>query len=200
MKKKTQPKLIDHLTAKPHRTAFIAIAIMLSLGVVAYVGGLLFVATQGAKQASSLGISAIVLNATSTLTSAAPVDFKTGDIYFPQARLSVPSDSSFTNLLYAYVPEDNYLLINSRQVQGRNEAQMYSARNTEEAIRQIPKLQACQRGIRLAYAKLKDVKAGEYDLRSTVRLNNGKDIYIYLNKSCQELYQIAELLKKVRAY
>lgn len=128
----------------------------------------------------------------------APVEPKTGDIYFPQARLYLPNTSSYTQLTYAYSPEDGAdLSIANKIALNQGIASLYEARGFRELFEKLPYLQACQRGVTVAYQQISEP---EKELRQTVQLANGKTAYLYIEKSCPELHETAELLKDLKSY
>lgn len=128
----------------------------------------------------------------------APVDPKTGDIYFPQAKLYLPNVSSYVHLTYAYDEAEGVgLSVSSRIAFQQSVVQMYNARNATDLFRAVPYLQACQRGVTVAYQKTDDAAK---ELKQTVHLNNGKTLYLYAEKTCPILGETTDLLKGLKAY
>jgi hypothetical protein len=200
------------LTVKKLLVAIVLIAALVVIGFLGWV-----YIYQKPRDTAALASTApiremILLGADSTKTNA-PVDPKTGDIYFPQARLYIPNDSA-TNLLaqsnqltYAYDPNtpsaenEEVLSISNRVVFNQIAAKMYGAKNFEELFKIVPKLQSCQRGIALSYsAKNDESYLSVYELKEKVKLNTGGTMYIYLDKGCPELSATVELLKNIRQY
>ncbi len=129
----------------------------------------------------------------------APVEPKTGDIYFPQARLYLPNTSSYTQLTYAYNPEDGAdLSIANKVALNQGIASLYSAQSFQGLFEKLPYLQACQRGVTVVYQTIQDDSGRE--LRQTVQLANGKTAYLYIEKACPELQETADLLKNLKSY
>jgi hypothetical protein len=151
-----------------------------------------------AFQAEITPIREMLIDAVRNTKADAPVDPKTGDIYFPQARLYVPNDSSYTQLTYAYSPGDGAdLTIANKTALNQGIVSMYNAQGFNELFSKVPYLQACQRGVTVVYQQLNDA---EKELRQTVQLANGKTAYLYIEKSCPELHETAELLKNLKSY
>jgi hypothetical protein len=151
-------------------------------------------------QAATVSIRELILQAADAIKTDAPVDPKTGDIYFPQAKLYLPNDSSFTRLTYAYDSagaSGEELEISNRAVFDQNATPLYSARNIEEVFKAVPKLQSCQRGIKLVY---KELGSGEGELKQAIKLDNGRTLYVYLEKDCPELNETVDLLKNINSY
>lgn len=151
-----------------------------------------------AFQAETTPIREMLIDAVRNTKTDAPVDAKTGDIYFPQARLYVPNTSSYTQLTYAYDPGDDAdLSIANKTALNQGIASMYNARGFNELFSKLPYLQACQRGVTVVYQQVNDA---EKELRQTVQLENGKTAYLYIEKACPELHETAELLKELKSY
>jgi hypothetical protein len=152
-----------------------------------------------AVQAEITPIRELLIDAVRNTKTDAPVDPKTGDIYFPQARLYVPNNSSYTQLTYAYNPGDGAdLTIANKTALNQGIASLYSAQGFYELFSKLPYLQACQRGVTVAYQQLND--APEKELRQTVQLANGKTAYLYIERACPELHETAELLMNLKSY
>lgn len=152
-----------------------------------------------AFQAEITPIREMMIDAVRNTKTDAPVDPKTGDIYFPQARLYVPNNSSYTQLTYAYNPGDGAdLTIANKTALNQGIASMYNAQGFRELFEKVPYLQSCQRGVTVAYQQIND--APEKELRQTVQLANGKTAYLYIEKNCPELHETAELLTNLKSY
>lgn len=151
-----------------------------------------------ARQAELTPMRDLIVDAVKNTKVDAPIDPKTGDIYFPQARLYLPNTSSYTQLTYAYSAEDGAdLTIANKIALNQGIASLYSAQGFRELFEKLPYLQACQRGVTVSYKVLDDA---EKELRQTVQLANGKTAYLYIEKSCPELHETAELLKDLKSY
>lgn len=147
---------------------------------------------------SIVPIRELLLDNATSMKADAPIDPKTGDIYFPQAKLYLPNSSSYVHMTYAYdEASDNKLSISSQAALRQSVSQMYSARNATELFTAVPYLQACQRGITVAYQETND---DTKELKQTVHLTNGKTLYLYIEKSCPILSETAEILKGLRSY
>lgn len=151
-----------------------------------------------ARQAEMTPLRDLVIDAVKNTKVDAPVDPKTGDIYFPQARLYLPNTSSYTQLTYAYSPDDGAdLAIANKTALNQGIASLYNAQGFRELFEKLPYLQSCQRGVTVSYRTLEDA---DKELRQTVQLNNGKTAYLYIEKACPELHETAELLKNLKSY
>jgi hypothetical protein len=153
------------------------------------------------KQSEIVSIRELIIRAAEAVKTNAPLDPKTGDIYFPQAKLYLPNESSFLKLMYAYDDTNNTgpeLSISNRNVFEQNIAKLYSAQDIKELFAGVPKLQSCQRGVTLAYSQLSS--DSDRVLKDTVQLNNGKTLYLHAESTCPDLDETIELLKGVKAY
>lgn len=150
----------------------------------------------------TVSVRELILKAADGTKTDAPIDPKTGDIYFPQAMLYLPSNTSYTRLTYAYDPlgqDGPELNISDRSVFNRNAVKLYSAKNVDEVFSAVPKLQSCQRGIKLLYQKISNIESSN-ELNQTIKLSNGKTLYVYLESTCPELKETAQLISNIKPY
>lgn len=153
------------------------------------------------NQASMVQIREQLLLAVSQINKLAPVDNTNGDIYFPEAKLYLPNPGLSLQLTYRY--EDKIdgvspeLTVSTTPVVNTNK--LYQAKNVNELFENVPEVQSCTRGVKLKYEKLPSSE-GYANLQHTVRLQNGKDIYVYLEKDCPELQDVADLFKDIKSY
>lgn len=140
----------------------------------------------------------MIKQATEDTKADAPIDPKTGDIYFPPAKLYLPNASTFTRLTYAYDQASNTpLSIANRTLTRQNLNHLYNAQDINQLFAAVPHHQACQRGITLSYQLM--TEEGK-ELRQTISLDNGKSLYLYAEKACPELSETLDLLKNLKAY
>ncbi|HYH75259.1 MAG TPA: hypothetical protein VD735_04850 [Candidatus Saccharimonadales bacterium] len=145
-------------------------------------------------------LSEQIISAATALKAPAPVDPKTGDVYFPEARLFLPAGDTPLQLTYGYDIEDNgqrNLSISTRFITQRNATRMRSATDMESMFTHVPKLQACLRGIRVMSVPLTQK---DYALQGTVDAGNSRTLYLYTEKGCSEINGTATLLKNLQAY
>lgn len=153
-------------------------------------------------QASTVSMRELVLLAVKGLKKDAPVDARTGDIYFPESKLYLPNPKLPLTVTYLFDTGDitnsqSELSVSTYPLRG-TEA-LYSARNDKELFVAIPKLQACSRGIKIVHQKF-PASDTQNILKQTVHLNNGQDIYVYLENDCPELGATADLFANIKAY
>lgn len=144
----------------------------------------------------------LILLAVRGVKKDAPVDFKTGDVYFPEAKLYLPSPDLALPLTYYYDKGNGAdfaeeLTVSTYPVRGTEK--MYIAKNQEELFAAVPKLQSCSRGIRITL-KVSPESVEDLELLHKYKLNNGDDVYVYLEKSCPELKPLAESFKTLQSY
>jgi len=152
------------------------------------------------QAADAVQIRELIIRAADGLKANAPVEAKTGDIYFPQARLYVPAPDHPVQLTYAYdasTPEA-VLSVSDRAVFNAMTAQLYGAPNVTAVFDKVPELQACQRGIDVSYKNTPSEKSKV--LKATVPLANGKTVYLFAEDACPQLATTVTLLKGLQAY
>jgi hypothetical protein len=186
----------------------VKIAVLVTvITLVIFVGGVFMVAkvryyNDAANLAGIVPMRELILSAVRGLKKDAPVEPRTGDVYFPESRLYLPNPGMALGLTYLFDkggisgPEEG-LTISTYPVRGTQA--LYTAQDMKELFTAVPKLQACSRGVKLYHNKLPQDNTSD-ELRHTVHLNNGRDVYIYLDKDCPELSQLADLMKNIRAY
>ena len=155
-----------------------------------------------ANQANMVGIRELVLLAVRGLKKDAPVDARTGDVYFPESHLFLPNPKMALPLTYMFDTGDitdsqGELSISTYPVFGTTE--LYSAKDAKDMFAAVPKLQACSRGIKLVY-KQYPANDSHNLLKHTVLLSNGKTLYIYVEKDCPNLNLTADLLQRIQSY
>jgi len=137
----------------------------------------------------------------------APIDAKTGNVYLREAGLYLPAPDPSIQLVYSYLPEagvGDVFSVTNRHVLNRAEKGFYNARTIDELFQYVPKWQACMQGITLSYQK-QDIGDDSYldgnsTVQSTIRLSNGKDLYVYLDKACPDLQSTVTALQKLQVY
>lgn len=157
---------------------------------------------QAADQASIVQVRELILLSIRAIKKDAPIDHRTGDVYFPGSKLYLPNPGIPQPITYTQDKGDGVnfpseLSVSTYPVRGTEK--LYSARNIDELFAAVPKLQSCARGIKLVYQKIPHDDT-QNELKYTVSLTNGKDLYVYLEKECPELNETAELFKNARAY
>lgn len=153
-------------------------------------------------QANIVSIRELILLAVRGVKKDAPVEARSGDIYFPESRLYLPNPGLPLSLTYLYDSGDitdsqAELSVSTYPVRGTEK--LYSSQNMEELFAAVPKLQACSRGIKLVSQKFPQDDANN-QLVQTVNLSTGKDLFVYIEKDCPELYETAQLFKNIKAY
>ncbi len=153
-------------------------------------------------QANLVEIRELILLAVRSLKKDAPVEPRTGDIYFPESKLYVPNPGNILPFTYLYDKGDvtnsqAELSISTYPVRG-TEA-LYTARNQFELFAAVPKLQACSRGIKVVD---KPFPSSDTDnvFKHQVQLKNGRTVYIYVEKACPELSETADIFKNIQSY
>ena len=154
-----------------------------------------------AKSAEIVSIRELIISAAQGTKTDAPIDPKTGDVYFPQAKLFIPNVPSSAGLTYAYYEDEELgedISVSSRPVFHQKIVPLYAAMDINQIFAAVPALQACQRGITLSYHELTGRE--ELLLEHTAHLNNGKSLFMYGDRGCSEHTDTVEILKGIQAY
>lgn len=147
----------------------------------------------------------LVTMAINNLKTPAPIEAKTGDVYFPQAKLYLPAEQNKDDLwlVYSYFKDDSAdvldFSISNRMVIGQLESKLYSAQTQKQLFDQIPRLQACARGVKVSFEPLKPDEIGA-QLQYSGTLQNGKTLYLYAEKTCPEIGPTVDTLKNLQSY
>lgn len=146
----------------------------------------------------------------------APVDFKTGDIYLPEAKLRLDRPERMVSLAYTYSAPgasrvatavgrsgETRLVEQLKVIDQRVLNKVVAAAKNvtdEDKLREQNHLTRCGQGVSVVFDS--DSRPALYDVRlhKLVRLSNGKTMYIYFDKLCPEFRQTAELLSKLQPY
>ncbi|HSW79284.1 MAG TPA: hypothetical protein VLG47_00735 [Candidatus Saccharimonadales bacterium] len=155
-----------------------------------------------ADQANIVSIRELIINAVRGLKKDAPIDPKTGDVYFPEARLYLPNPDTPQTLTYLNDAGDgsdskSEISVSTYPVFGT--ANLYEARNIKQLFDAVPKFQACARGVKLVYKQFPSSDTTNV-LQRTVHLNNGKTLYVYQEKNCPELGNLSIMMKNLKSY
>ena len=133
----------------------------------------------------------------------APRDPTTGNVYFPEVKLTVSNIPTLQQLTYNYEQPTKNLFnnfsISSHSLFNKNAASLYTSANINEMFNNIPKLMSCQQGIQVSYEKL-DTTGTDLVLKQTTNLINDKTLYFYIEKACPELSETVLLLANLQPY
>lgn len=157
------------------------------------------------EHSGAIQIRTMVMQAVHELKSDAPVDAKTGDIYFPEARLFIPRPHEVVNLRYNHsrdgtTNEGMATLSLSTESLGTNK--LMSAKSVDELFAAVPGFQACQRGVTLSLEQLTTNQL-ERELKNTIYMPSKKPLYIYVEPACsdhQGLDKIYTVINNIRQY
>lgn len=198
MKKQTKKQVL--WTKKKIITLLVLAVVLMAGSVYGYAWGRYY--KNVASQASISQIRELILLAVRGVKKDAPVDPETGDIYFPESKLYLPNPSNALPFTYLFDKGDvsdsqSQLSISTYPVRGTEK--LYIAKNSTELFDAVPKLQACSRGIKMVYEKFPSTDT-QNTLKETVAVNSGKELFIYVEKDCPELNELAALFKNIKSY
>lgn len=192
-------KELHHARVLAARRILLLVLVLVTAGLgVALAWAYLSRYNETSQQAAATPVRELIIQAVKDTKTEAPVEPRTGDFYFPPAKLYLPYTSSYLQLTYGYDPETSQLSVGNATALKQGIASLYNARNLKDIFEKVPYLQACQRGVTITYEKILD--SLDKELRQTVQLNNGKTVYLYTEKLCPELNETVELLTNLRAY
>lgn len=155
-----------------------------------------------ANQAGLVQTRELILLAMRGTKKDAPVEPQTGDIYFPESGLYLPNPNLPVTITYFFDKShglDSPYELSVSTYPVRSTHTLYTARNHEELFTAVPKLQACSRGVKIVQQKFPSDDA-KNELQHTVTLADGRALFIYLEKDCPELNDLADTLKNIKAY
>lgn len=147
---------------------------------------------------------------------AAPVDYKTGDIYVPEAKLRLARPERAASLTYVYsgagsstvttssgqtepVELVEQLKVIDQRVMNKLVATAEDA-SGEDRLNERNHLTRCGQGVSVVFDS--DSRPALYDakLYKLTRLSNGKSMYVYFDRLCPEFRQTAELLSQAQPF
>lgn len=179
---------------------FVGVLILLILIGIVFSGLKVYHYVTTLNQSAIEPLRELILSAARGSKKNAPVEAKTGDIYFPESRLFLPNPGIPVAITYAASIEDGTgfasgINVSTYPVWGST--QLYSANNSERLYEAMPKFQACLRGISVVYSPVADEQT---ELKQTVTLGNGRVAYVYQEKNCPELNDLADSFKNLQSY
>lgn len=143
-------------------------------------------------------IREVLMQAISSLKKPAPVDAKTGDIYFPEYRVYLPRTDDLVPTL-SYGVYENKLSVGTVAVVGSE--QLYTAQTSKELFDKLPKVQSCERGVQIAEEKLDSGDdTSELILAHKVKMDEDRTLYIHYEETCAELKSLADSLANIKQY
>lgn len=157
-------------------------------------------------------ITQLIVNAVGNLHKPAPVEAKTGNVYFPDAKMMMPPPSSpaleieYSNVGDAKTPE---LDITTRQLVGQATAKLWTAQSgvsrKDESLavfNQVPNLQACARGVQVLLRPSPGIDSNKLKLQATKKLTDGRTVYIYNEPTtCHEdMSALLDTVKQIDSY
>lgn len=173
---------------------------ILLIAAVAYYG---YIVVCVFRQASIEPTRELIITAASGIKKNAPVEPRTGDVYFPGANLYLPKPEILQNITYNFDPGEApdiqpELRISTDPIWGTTP--LYSATNSQALYDAVPDFQACARGIKVVYQQPSPEDSSGIELKHTVSLKNGKTAYVYQETACQQLNDLADSMKNLQSY
>lgn len=147
----------------------------------------------------------VLISSAERIKLPAPVDAKSGDVYFSDLKLTVPKSATNADLTYDYIEDEvdgrpllKTLSLGNRQLFGEHASAMYNATNSTEVFEKLPELQACQKAVSITASPI--LHDDNFNLNQKKQLADGRTIYIYTNGRCQEATRVIEQIKDIQSY
>lgn len=134
-----------------------------------------------------------------------PTDFRTSDSYIPEMKLYIPfNDKEVQEYNYSYhseyKDEPRTVTISSQQTMAQPLNDLYNAQDSRTVFDRLPKLQACSRAITLSDQPLTDELRGDLKQVDTVKVSDGRTIYLYQEPLCSDVSELQNSLRSLRSY
>jgi hypothetical protein len=148
---------------------------------------------------SSMGQS--VVSTVWDTTRPAPIDPKTGDMYFPEAKHYLPAEIGSSPVVYSYSEDEAgpILRISTKEAISIFEARVLSAYDIDEVFLFLPRLQACARGVQLFGSAEQAQDYGVNWLEDEIMVGE-KTYFMYTEPSCPHLTNVVERVRKLQPY
>lgn len=154
-------------------------------------------------------VTNLIINATSKMHKPVPVEAKTGNLYFPDAKLFLPPAElnmqvKYSNISDGKTPE---LQVTTNQIVDLASNKLLSAQRSstdpqkqiDNVFDEVPSLQACTRGVQIFFSPQKVESPVQF--KGSKKLANSKKLYFYLDSTCKEdLTQLLDYLKQAQSY
>lgn len=154
---------------------------------------------QAVKVTQTVAIKELIISAVEGLSKDTPLDYKTGDVYFPEAKLYLPASNVTFPLLYQFSPAidglPQELRITSKYLVNAKTSALHSANDMDELFRAVPIMQSCSRGVLVQDKPFEDSQPSE-----TVKLADGRTLYLQHETKCPELSETMLVLKNLKSY
>jgi hypothetical protein len=202
--KKSQQPLRTRLFGTPKRFLVTGMVAVVVFGIAYFSIASAFYSYYNYKTATDLAqtesMRQLLIRSVDQLRSA-PVDGRSGDVYFPESRLYLPRPAdpvSFAYAAYPSVQADELSVIN-RSIVERPIGQLAAANNLKQIYAIVPKLQACARGVVLSY-KPQSATLPTGKLIQVISLPNDRRLYAFIDSGCEENAMTVKLLHGLRPY
>lgn len=161
----------------------------------------------------------LIYSAINTLLKPAPVDPATGNIYFPEVKLKIPSPAQTDPLMqleYTYSPADQgqpqQLNVTDSQIMSYAKTRMTVGivegieknQPYQNMFAAVPNLQNCARAYSIYFSPQNTNNMdGDYSLLgSAIKLADGRSAYIYRDKTCStpDTNSLQSVIEKIQSY
>lgn len=154
---------------------------------------------RASRYTDTIAIRELIISAVEGLSKDVPIDYRTGDAYFPEAKLYLPASASSVPLLYQYyaagdgIPQE--LRITSRYLVNAKTSVLHGTNTMDELFRAVPVLQSCSRGVLVQDKPFDNNLPAE-----TVSVADGRTLYLQHEAECPELAETLQSLKNLKSY
>lgn len=153
-------------------------------------------------------VKTLIMDAARGMNKDAVIDGPTGKIYLPEAHLVLPAYPQALNrgIKYHYNTaeqgvSEKELTITSYRSLASSMTELNSASTIEQVFAHVPKFQACNRQIDITVKDMGPQLNDSYQKVATKHLNDGGDIYMYLDQGCKEnSEELIAYLQQIQSY
>lgn len=145
-------------------------------------------------------LSTLILQAVDRVNHPLPIDAPSGKVYFAAAKLSLPAvPTTLGELVYTYsfsdgASIDGLHLASLSDIRMREGPITNYSHDSKAMFDQVPKLQACARGIALNFQASEDQSPV-----ATKQLADGRTLYFYTEPLCENA-ELLEYAQQIQSY
>lgn len=200
---------MKHTTAQKNqnkRALYIKIASWVVCIVVLGAAAMWYVLYRGAVD-DPTAIRESLVGALTTGSKPAALEPKTGDVYFPEAKLFLARNQDilpeyrYTYESYAQngqTSEMHSVAITTNAVMSTAISRLYSAQDSLTLFKRVPHAQSCARGVLLTDQALVQLDGRVLHTRQSV--GNDRELYVYTDPGCPEADELLADIARIRAY
>lgn len=178
--------------------ALLAVFLVFQIGYVMYTNDVL---DDLSRQNGVLWMGQSLTHATWDTTKPAPIDPKTGDVYFPEVKHYLLAEIGSSPVIYSYTEDEAgpILRISTKEVISIFESRLLSASDIDEMFLFLPRMQACARGVQLFSSAEQAQDYGVNWLEDEITIGD-KIYFMYTEPSCPHLANVVDRARQLQPY